>query len=81
MKTGLTTSVILHAAALTFGLFTLTAPAALPSSDVESVAVDIVPMEAIAQTLQGDKKAVMHEKPAPVPTQRPDIVPDAQKVG
>ena len=38
-------------------------------------------MEAVAQTLQGDKKAVMHEKPAPLPTQRPDIVPDAQKVG
>ncbi|MDF2389161.1 hypothetical protein JMG10_47565, partial [Nostoc ellipsosporum NOK] len=81
MKTGLTTSVILHAAVLAFGLFTLSAPAALPSSDVESVAVDIVPMEAIAQTLQGDKKAVMHEKPAPTPTKRPDIVPDAQKVG
>ena len=31
-----------------------------------------------AQTLQGDKKAVMHEKPAPMPTKRPDIVPDAQ---
>ncbi|MBZ9796206.1 cell envelope integrity protein TolA [Mesorhizobium sp. ES1-4] len=81
MKTGLTTSVILHAAVLVFGLFTLSAPAALPSVDVESVAVDIVPMEAIAQTLQGDKKAVMHEKPAPLPTQRPDIVPNAQKVG
>ncbi|TPN28106.1 TonB family protein [Mesorhizobium sp. B2-3-3] len=81
MRTGLTTSVILHAAVLAFGLFTLSAPAALPSADVESVAVDIVPMEAIAQTLQGDKKAVMHEKPAPLPTQRPDIVPNAQKVG
>ncbi|WP_137932942.1 TonB family protein [Mesorhizobium comanense] len=81
MKTGLTTSVILHAAVLAFGLFTLSAPAALPSADVESVAVDIVPMEAVAQTLQGDKKAVMHEKPAPLPTQRPDIVPDAQKIG
>lgn len=81
MKTGLTTSVILHTAVLAFGLFTLSAPAALPSADVESVAVDIVPMEAIAQTLQGDKKAVMHEKPAPLPTQRPDIVPAAQKVG
>jgi len=81
MKTGLTTSVILHTAVLAFGLFTLSAPAALPSADVESVAVDIVPMEAVAQTLQGDKKAVMHEKPAPLPTQRPDIVPDAQKVG
>ncbi|MBZ9670092.1 TonB family protein [Mesorhizobium sp. ES1-3] len=81
MRTGLTTSVILHTAVLAFGLFTLSAPAALPSADVESVAVDIVPMEAIAQTLQGDKKAVMHEKPAPLPTQRPDIVPNAQKVG
>jgi colicin import membrane protein len=66
---------------LALGLFTRSAPAALPSADVESVAVDIVPMEAIAQTLQGDKKAVMHEKPAPLPTQRPDIVPASQKVG
>ncbi|WP_027055552.1 energy transducer TonB family protein [Mesorhizobium erdmanii] len=81
MKTGLTTSVILHTAVLAFGLFTLSAPAALPSANVESVAVDIVPMEAMAQTLQGDKKAVMHEKPAPLPTQRPDIVPASQKVG
>lgn len=80
MKTGLTTSVILHAVVLGFGLFTLSAPAALPSAE-ESVAVDIVPMEAMSQVLQGDKKAVMHEKPAPLPTQRPDIVPAAQKVG
>ncbi|PDQ21136.1 hypothetical protein CN311_10595 [Mesorhizobium sanjuanii] len=81
MRTGLTTSVILHTVALAFGLFTLSSPPAMPASDVESVAVDIVPMEAMAQALQGDKKAVMHEKPAPTPTKRPDIVPDAQKVG
>ncbi|TPL47502.1 TonB family protein [Mesorhizobium sp. B2-4-6] len=81
MRTGLTSSVILHAVALAFGLFTLSSPPAMPASDVESVAVDIVPMEAVAQTLQGDKKAVMHDKPAPLPTKRPDVVPDAQKVG
>ncbi|TIT25853.1 MAG: hypothetical protein E5W78_21065, partial [Mesorhizobium sp.] len=81
MRTGLTTSVILHATAIAFGLFTLSSPPAMPASDVESVSVEIVPMEATAQSLQGDKKAVMHEKPAPLPTQRPDIVPDAQKVG
>lgn len=81
MRTGLTTSVILHTVALAFGLFTLSSPPAMPASDAESVSVDIVPMEAMAQVLQGDKKAVMHEKPAPTPTQRPDIVPDAQKVG
>ena len=81
MRTGLTSAVILHAVALAFGLFTLSSPPAMPASDVESVAVDIVPMEAIAQTLQGDKKSVMHDKPAPLPTKRPDVVPDAQKVG
>jgi colicin import membrane protein len=81
MRTGLTTSVILHTVALAFGLFTLSSPPAMTASDAESVSVAIVPMEAIAQTLQGDKKAVMHEKPAPTPTKRPDIVPDAQKIG
>ncbi|CAH2403448.1 TonB family protein [Mesorhizobium escarrei] len=81
MRTGLTTSVILHATAIAFGLFTLSAPAALPSSEVESVAVEIVPMEAIAQIQKGDKKAAVSEKPAPLPTQRPDIVADAQTVG
>ncbi|RWO59594.1 TonB family protein [Mesorhizobium sp.] len=76
MRTGLTTSVILHAVAIGFGLFTLSAPAALPASDAESLAVEIVPMEAIAQIQKGDKKAAVSEKPAPLPTQRPDIVPD-----
>lgn len=81
MRTGLTTSVILHTVAIAFGLFTLSAPPAMPASDAESVSVEIVPMEATAQVLQGDKKSVMHDKPAPLPTQRPDVVPDAQKVG
>ncbi|MER9848879.1 TonB family protein [Mesorhizobium sp. M0106] len=81
MRTGLTTSVILHTVAIAFGLFTLSAPPAMPASDAESVSVEIVPMEATAQVLQGDKKSVMHDKPAPLPTQRPDFVPDAQKVG
>ncbi|MER8386846.1 TonB family protein [Mesorhizobium sp. M0166] len=81
MRTGLTTSVILHTVAIAFGLFTLSSPPAMPASDAESVSVEIVPMEATAQVLQGDKKSVMHDKPAPLPTQRPDIVPDAQKIG
>ncbi len=81
MRTGLTTSVILHTTALAFGLFTLSSPPAMPASDAQSVSVEIIPVEATAQTLQGDKKAVMHEKPAPMPTKRPDIVPDAQTIG
>lgn len=81
MRAGLTTSVILHAAALGLGLFTLSAPRAFEVTDVESLPVDIVPIESITQIQQGDKKSPMNEKPAPKPTKRPDIVPDAQKVG
>jgi len=81
MKAGLTTSVVLHAAALGLGLFTLSAPRAFEVTDVESLPVDIVPIESLTQIQQGDKKSPMKEKPAPKPTQRPDIVADAQKVG
>jgi len=81
MKAGLTTSVVMHAAVLTFGLLTLSAPSALEVADVEAFPVDIVPIEEITQIQQGDKTAAVNEKPAPKPTQRPDIVPDAQKVG
>ncbi|MCG7508698.1 cell envelope integrity protein TolA [Mesorhizobium retamae] len=81
MKAGLTTSVILHAAVIGFGLFTLRAPPAFQPMDVESFPVDIVPVEDVAQSLQGDKKSTVRDKPAPKPTQRPDIVADAQKIG
>ncbi len=81
MKAGLTTSVILHATVLAFGLFTLRAPAAFDVADVEALPVDIVPVESITQVQEGDKKATMRDKPTPTPTERPDIVPDAQKTG
>ncbi|WP_378947447.1 hypothetical protein [Mesorhizobium sp. ANAO-SY3R2] len=81
MKAGLTTSVVLHAAMLGFGLFSLSAPRAFEVTDVEAMPVDIVPVESITQIQKGDKKAPAKEKPAPTPTTRPDIVPDAQNVG
>ena len=81
MKAGLTTSLVLHAAVLAFGLVSLSAPAAFQVSNVESLPVDIVPLEELTQIQQGDKKAPMNEKPAPLPTERPDIVADAREVG
>ena len=83
MRTGLTTSVILHAVALAFGLFTLSAPPALrrPPMSKSAAGRHRADGSRSRRSQQGDKKAVMHEKPAPMPTQRPDIVPDAQKVG
>ena len=81
MKAGLTTSVVLHAAALGFGLFTLSAPAPLDAGAMESFPVDIVPVAEFAESVQGDKQAPVSEKPAPVPTTRPETVPEAQNVG
>lgn len=81
MKTGLVTSVVLHATLLGIGLLSLSAPRAFEVLDVESLPVDIVPIESITQIQQGDKKATVNEKPAPLPTKRPDPVPDAEKIG
>lgn len=81
MKAGLITSVTLHAVLLGFGLISLSAPRAFEVADVEALPVDIVPVESMTQIQQGDKKAPMAEKPAPVPTTKPEVVADAQKVG
>lgn len=80
MKAGLTTSVVLHAALLGFGLVTLSAPRPFDQAQ-ESLPVSIIPVEEFSQQTQGDEKAPMAERSAPLPTQRPDIVADAQKVG
>jgi colicin import membrane protein len=80
MKAGLTTSVVLHAALLSYGLLSLSAPRPFDIAQ-ESLAVSIIPVEDIAQATQGDEKAPVAERSAPLPTERPDIVADAQKVG
>ena len=71
----------MHAAVLGFGLISLSAPRPFQVTDVESLPVDIIPIESITQIQKGDKKSPMNEKPAPLPTTRPDVVPDAQEVG
>ncbi|GHC76728.1 hypothetical protein [Limoniibacter endophyticus] len=79
MKAGLTTSAVLHVAAIAAGLVTL-APRPMDMTDSEALPVDVVIADA-SQLIEGDKKAPISEKPAPTPTTRPDVVPDAQKVG
>lgn len=81
MRSGLTISAVMHAALLAFGLVSLSAPRNFDSGSAEALPVDIVPMEEVAQAVQGDKKAPMNEKPAPTPTTKPDDKPDAQKLG
>jgi len=58
----------------------LGAPDPLPPAP-ESLPVSIIPVEDLAQHDQGDEKAAVKEKSAPLPTKRPDVVADAKKVG
>jgi outer membrane biosynthesis protein TonB len=81
MRAGLATSVTLHALLLGVGMVSLSAPKAFEVSDVESLPVEIIPFDEISQVQLGDKQAPMLNKPAPIPTERPDVVPDAQNVG
>lgn len=81
MKVSLTTSAIVHVSALAFALVSLGAPEPLDVADVETLPVELVPIEELSQIQQGDKTAPMAEKSAPVPTTRPDIVENAQNIG
>jgi len=81
MKTGISTSLILHVTALAFGLVTLSAPKAHDAGDVQAMPVSIVPVESLTQLQQGDKTASVKEKPAPKETKRQDTVPEAKNTG
>jgi outer membrane biosynthesis protein TonB len=81
MKVSLTTSAIVHAAVLAAALVTIGAPEPFEVSNMETLPVELVPIEELTQIQQGDKSAPMADKSAPVPTSRPDVVPDAQNFG
>ncbi|PYE88698.1 hypothetical protein [Phyllobacterium leguminum] len=71
MKAGLTSSAILHAVILGWGLVSFSSPKPFEITDAEALPVDIVPIESITQIQQGDKKAPMKEKAAVTPTTKP----------
>jgi outer membrane biosynthesis protein TonB len=81
LKTGLTTSLALHAVVLGFGIVSLSSPRPMAIADVESFPVEIVPIEEFAQSIEGKKDAPAEEKPAPVPTTREAPVENADNVG
>ncbi|TKT75366.1 hypothetical protein [Aquamicrobium sp. LC103] len=81
MKVGLTSSLVLHVAALGFGLVSLSSPRSMEAANVESFPVDIVPVEEFSQSVAGDRQAPVAEKPAPQPTSKPETVEDARNIG
>ncbi|WP_320198258.1 hypothetical protein RMR16_010615 [Agrobacterium sp. rho-13.3] len=81
MKGSITTSAIVHASLLAFALVSLGSPAQLEVSQAEALPVELLSVEEMTQIQQGDKNAPKAEKSAPVPTNRPDVVPNAQHAG
>lgn len=81
MKGSITTSALLHATALALALVTLGSPEPFDMSDAEALPVELVPIEELTQIQQGDIKAPLADKSAPIPTSRPDVVDNAQNIG
>jgi colicin import membrane protein len=81
MRFGVVTSAVLHVLVLGAGMVSLSSPKPHDVLDVESLPIDIVPIEEITRVLEGDKQAPLAETPAPKPTTRPTTVPDAQRFG
>ncbi|MBO0664051.1 hypothetical protein LQ948_15560 [Jiella sp. MQZ9-1] len=81
MRSGLVVSSILHAVVLTWGLWALSAPEPLKSAAVDSLPVDLVPIEEYSQSMVGKKDAPKSKTPAPLPTKKPAEKEPAQNVG
>lgn len=81
MKLGTTFSSIAHVALLSWGLLTASAPAPHEVADVESVPIDIIPIEQLANAVEGAKEAEVTDTPAPTPTKKPEVTPEAKNVG
>ncbi len=81
MKLGVSVSSAAHVAILAWGLISLGGPEPLKVADVEALPIDIVPFEELTQSIQGEKSAELTEKPAPTPTKKPELAPEAENVG
>jgi outer membrane biosynthesis protein TonB len=81
MKGSLFTSSLLHTLALSAALVSLGSPEKLEFAPMESLPVDIVPIEEFTQIQKGATDAPLAEKSAPVPTQRPPIAEPAENIG
>ncbi len=81
MKGSLFTSSFLHTLALSAALVSLGSPEKLEIAPMETLPVDIVPIEEFTQIQKGSKDAPMAEKSAPVPTKKPPIAEPAENFG
>ncbi len=80
MKFGFTFSTIAHVAVLTLAAVSFVGPEAFKVEQVDTINADFIPYEALAQSMQGDRKAKPNKKPSPKKTKKQDN-PDAENVG
>lgn len=79
MRASITSSAIIHAVLIGWGLLSFSTPTPMDMANSESMPIDIV--SDISQLQKGDKKAEKKEKSAPKPTEKPVTLPDAQNIG
>ena len=80
MKLGLGTSTALHAGLLAWAIVSIGAPEPLDEAVVESLPVEIIPLEEYAELVKGEVEAPKLDAPAPEPTTA-ETVEDAVNVG
>ncbi|MGN8020757.1 hypothetical protein ACTJJ7_08550 [Phyllobacterium sp. 22229] len=79
MRASVTSSAIIHAVILGWGLLTFSAPTPMELANSESLPVELI--SDTTQLQKGDVKAPKAEKSAPKPTEKPQTKPDAQNIG
>ncbi|MEL7228757.1 MAG: hypothetical protein AAGK38_02470 [Pseudomonadota bacterium] len=81
MKAGFLTSTALHVGVLGYAMVSLAAPKPLSVPQVEALPIELVPIEAITKSVQGDRTATIETPPAPRPSTRPEPRPEAVNAG
>ena len=80
MKFSVTVSASLHSVVLALAFASFAGPAPLVTLQDEGVQVDFA-IDSEEDSGRGEKKAEVDPKPAPLPSERPQTVPDAQNAG
>jgi len=79
---GLIVSVVLHVVIIGFGIFTIAGSKFdRHEIDIEPIAIDLAPIADDMALREGDQALSAQEKPAPKPTQKPEINNQANHVG
>lgn len=81
MKTGITISAAAHVLVLAGAMVSLASPTPLSAPDVEALPVDIIPIETLTKSVEGEKTAPKEDAPAPKPTVEPPKQPEAVNTG